>query len=156
MLSVEITLNHGAYPISITPREQFNDYTWRFLSSMILCLHFWRFHDCYFSTVGTCRCQLYCYFSTVEKFRCQLYCWLLLQYCWNMSVAVVLLAVTSVLLKHVGVICTVGCYFSTAGTCRCQLQPTVQLTPTCSNSTEVTTNSTTTTDMFQQFWSNSQ
>jgi hypothetical protein len=64
-------------------------------------------------------CTVGCYFSTAGTCRCQLYCWLLLQYCWNMSVSVVLLAVTSVLLEHVG--------------------------------TEVTANSTTDTDMFQQY-----
>jgi hypothetical protein len=112
-------------------------------------------------------CTVGCYFSTAGTCRCQLYCWLLLQYCWNMSVAVVLLAVTSVLLEHVGVSCTVGCYFSTVGTCRCQLYCWLLL-QYCwnmsvsvvllvgSNSTEVTANSTTDTDMFQQYWSNSQ
>jgi hypothetical protein len=70
-------------------------------------------------------CTVGCYFSTAGTCRCQLYCWLLLQYCWNMSVSVVLLAVTSVLLEHVGVSCTVGCYFSTVGTCRCLHVPTV-------------------------------
>jgi hypothetical protein len=64
-------------------------------------------------------CTVGCYFSTVGTCWCQLYYWLLLQYCWNMSVLVVLLAVTSVLLGHVGGSCTVGCYFSTVGTCRC-------------------------------------